>query len=98
MQPEWLKRYFQAQDEDGSAGDTEGSAESDVSRRDFVKTGVVAGMAAGMAAASVAGQASQADAQTPATPLGRRWWPSVWGPQDQRGANNRITPEKVRGA
>ena len=29
------------------------------------------------------------------TPIGSRWWPSEWGPDDQRGAANRITPEKV---
>ncbi|MDA2938690.1 cyclase family protein [Acidobacteria bacterium AH-259-A15] len=29
------------------------------------------------------------------TPIGPRWWPSQWGPDDQRGAINRITPEKV---
>lgn len=26
------------------------------------------------------------------------WWPSAWGKDDQRGAANRITPEKVRAA
>lgn len=30
-----------------------------------------------------------------ATPIGPRWWPSEWGPADQRGAANRVTPEKV---
>jgi kynurenine formamidase len=29
------------------------------------------------------------------TPIGSQWWPSEWGPADQRGAANRITPEKV---
>ncbi len=29
------------------------------------------------------------------TPIGPRWWPSEWGPDDQRGAANRMTPEKV---
>jgi len=24
-----------------------------------------------------------------------RWYPSPWGPEDQRGAANRLTPEKV---
>ena len=32
------------------------------------------------------------------TPVGQRWWPSEWGPEDQRGALNRITPAKVREA
>lgn len=29
------------------------------------------------------------------TPLGKPWWPSPWGADDQRGAANRLTPEKV---
>ncbi len=29
------------------------------------------------------------------TPIGPKWWPSEWGPDDQRGAANRITPAKV---
>ncbi len=29
------------------------------------------------------------------TPTGTRWWPSEWGPDDQRGAANRITPARV---
>src|ERR1051326_7498065 len=29
------------------------------------------------------------------TPIGPRWWPSEWGADDQRGAANRLTPEKV---
>jgi kynurenine formamidase len=29
------------------------------------------------------------------TPTGSEWWPSEWGPEDQRGAANRITPAKV---
>jgi kynurenine formamidase len=29
------------------------------------------------------------------TPMGSEWWPSEWGPDDQRGAANRITPAKV---
>jgi kynurenine formamidase len=33
-----------------------------------------------------------ARAQTPAGPV---WWPSEWGPDDQRGAANRLTPTKV---
>jgi kynurenine formamidase len=85
MQPEWLKRYFQ-QDAD-EAGDAE-----TVSRRDFVKTGMVAGVAAGMAAAQTSGTA---EAQEHQNPLANRWWPSPWGEQDQRGANNRMTPQKV---
>ena len=29
------------------------------------------------------------------TPIGPQWWPSEWGPNDQRGAVNRITPQKI---
>jgi kynurenine formamidase len=29
------------------------------------------------------------------TPMGPEWWPSAWGPDDQRGAANRLTPAKV---
>ena len=29
------------------------------------------------------------------TPAKSKWWPSVWGPEDQQGATNRITPSKV---
>lgn len=29
------------------------------------------------------------------TPIGKKWWPSSWGPDDQRGAANRLTAEKV---
>jgi len=32
------------------------------------------------------------------TPIGEKWWPSSWGPQDQRGAANRITPKKIQEA
>jgi kynurenine formamidase len=29
------------------------------------------------------------------TPIGPAWWPSEWGPDDERGAANRITPATV---
>ncbi len=29
------------------------------------------------------------------TPIGPRWWPSKWGADDQRGAANLMTPQKV---
>lgn len=40
----------------------------------------------------ISGSARQLVAQTP---IGPEWWPSEWGPEDQRGATNRITPENV---
>ena len=41
---------------------------------------------------SVLTLALSASAQTPS---GFNWWPSEWGPEDERGAANRITPAKV---
>jgi kynurenine formamidase len=37
-------------------------------------------------------------ADAPETPIGPKWWPSEWGPDDQRGAANRLTPQKVQQA
>src|SRR5262249_19841122 len=87
MQSDWL-RQFSGKD----------SKDSDVSRRQFVQGGLVAGVAAGVAGAQVA------QAQTPAapaggdTPIGPKWWPSRWGAQDQAGASNWMTPQKVLAA
>jgi kynurenine formamidase len=36
--------------------------------------------------------------QADETPIGPRWWPSPFGAEDQRGAANRLTPEKVLAA
>lgn len=72
-------------------------------RRDFLKS---AAGTAGAAAAAVAGATQVAEAQaapgqtqlaqaaTGVTP----WWPSRWGADDQAGASNWITPEKVKDA
>jgi hypothetical protein len=99
MQGDWLRRYFQ-QHHDGTCAQSVGVAgagdqDDEVSRRDFVKAGFAAGVAAGLAAGAVAGTSGPAEAQAPANPMGRTWWPSPWGPDDERGANNRITPAKV---
>src|SRR4051812_42655355 len=32
------------------------------------------------------------------TPIGPKWWPSPWGADDQRGAANRLTPDRVKQA
>jgi kynurenine formamidase len=45
-----------------------------------------------IAIASVLGGAVVAVSQTPTGP---EWWPSEWGPDDERGAANRLTPESV---
>jgi kynurenine formamidase len=42
-----------------------------------------------------AAMSQSAFTEDPQTPPGPKWWPSEWGPQDQRGAANRMTPEKV---
>jgi kynurenine formamidase len=95
MQPGWLTRYFHqhvvepaTSTEEGGPLDTGDS----VSRRDFVKTGMVAGVSAAMVTAQATGQA---EAQTFNNPIANKWWPSPWGEKDQRGANNRMTPQKV---
>ncbi|MEX0711668.1 MAG: hypothetical protein WD278_04925, partial [Pirellulales bacterium] len=43
------------------------------------------------------GGATFALAQQPGgeTPIGPKWWPSPWGADDQRGAANLLTAEKV---
>lgn len=52
------------------------------------------GMACGMSLCLLGG-GIVALAQRNETPIGPKWWPSEWGAADQRGAANRITPEKV---
>jgi kynurenine formamidase len=37
----------------------------------------------------------QRPAAEPETPIGPKWWPSEWGPDDERGAANRLTPAKA---
>ena len=99
MQSGWLRQFFHQHDAQCGHGveadaTAEVKADDDVSRRDFVKTGVVAGVAAGMAAGTIVAQTSQAQAQ-PANPMGRDWWPSRWGAADEKGAYNRQTPAKA---
>lgn len=66
---------------------------------DFLQGGLVAGAAAGVAASSALPSPRVAQAQQAGsgeeTPIGPKWWPSRWGPQDQAGASNWITPVKV---
>ena len=71
-------------------------------RRDFLKgaglvgaAGAVAGAAHGkFALAPVSSAQAQPAAQPPAG-AGQRWWPSKWGPEDEAGSSNHITPQKV---
>ena len=91
MQSGWLHEFQRSTSEQSKAGDEP----SDVSRRDFLHGGLVSGVAAGMAAGGVLAQAQVAQAQPAAagdTPIGPKWWPSRWGPQDEAGASNWITP------
>lgn len=54
------------------------------------------GLAVGLMALAFVGRGASEDA--PETPIGPRWWPSEWGPADQRGAANRLGPARVKEA
>jgi kynurenine formamidase len=55
---------------------------------------LVLGCLCGLAIGGLAGGEATEDP----TPIGTRWWPSEWGPLDQRGAANRLTAERVKEA
>jgi kynurenine formamidase len=97
MQPDWLKQRFSAQTAPEAEPQTTPNSSSRVSRRDFLhdslRTGVFAGLSAGALMAQH--QAAHAQPAPAANPFGREWWPSPWGPTDERGAANRVTPAKV---
>jgi kynurenine formamidase len=59
-----------------------------------VSISVFLGVLLGIVLASFARQGVVSDE----TPIGPRWWPSPWGAEDQRGAANRMTPERARDA
>src|SRR5262245_61212455 len=40
-------------------------------------------------------EGGEISAQTNETPIGPKWWPSEWGAEDQRGAANRVTSQKI---
>src|ERR1700744_1555677 len=75
----------------------------DNDRRTLLKTAGIAGAAGAALAGAMHGKfslapISAAQAQTPASyPKGtdKPWWPSKWGADDEAGASNHITPEKV---
>jgi kynurenine formamidase len=87
---------------DAAASDTPAAPE----RRAFLKTASLGVGALGAAAAVphelslVADASAQQLAQAPAaeTPIGPRWWPSRWGAEDQIGATNLLTPDKIAAA
>src|SRR5215208_5815682 len=94
MQPDRLEQWKQAEDaaalEHQTTEATMGSGA--VSRRGFIQGGLAAA-AAGMAATDHAAVSAAPASQE--TPIGPVWWPSRWGPEDQAGASNWITPSKV---
>ncbi|HSF33674.1 MAG TPA: cyclase family protein [Candidatus Tectomicrobia bacterium] len=97
MQPEWLKQRFTAQATAASKAQSEPEQPSALNRRHFLHSGMLTGVTAGLAAGGLAAQHRAAHAQpaSSANPLGKEWWPSPWGPTDERGAANRVTPAKV---
>src|SRR5687767_4924084 len=99
MQPDWLKQQFAAQPQPVSDAPTEQKQTSGVNRRDFLHGGMLAGISTGLVATTLVAQHHAAHAQPvspqAANPFGKEWWPSPWGPTDERGAANRITPGKV---
>jgi kynurenine formamidase len=52
------------------------------------------GLAIGLVILGLAGRGATEDE----TPIGPKWWPSEWGPNDQRGAANRLTARHVQEA
>ena len=99
MQPGWFNEEFEKREQRVEGPDHDGQAapapSGGVSRRGFLQSGVVAGVAAGVAAGgALALSHQQAHAQAP-NPFGRNWWPSPFGPTDEIGASQRVTPGKV---
>jgi hypothetical protein len=80
MQGGWLDQFYRRVAA-GSKAEPEATpapeASGEVSRRDFLHSGLVTGVTAGMAAGGVLAQAQTAQAQaTGDTPIGPKWWPS----------------------
>lgn len=72
----------------------DGAAATD--RRGFIKAaGIVTGAAAGVVGKFSLAPIGTAQAQES---MHQPWWPSKWGPEDEAGSTNHITPEKVLSA
>lgn len=95
MQSEWLRRYFTEAHEHSHHDVASDNVlhDGEVSRRSFVKSGMATGMVASMVAGGLIGSNNEAEAA--AESVMGKWWPSEWGPDDEVGASNRITPAKV---
>lgn len=52
-------------------------------------------VAIGLAPRAAAPQVNTTAALAQETPIGKVWWPSEWGPDDERGAANRLGPATV---
>lgn len=77
-----------------------GGAGDDTERRNFFKAAALGAGVAALAGAmhgkyGLAPVISEAHAQQPAGSGTAPWWPSRWGKDDEAGASNWITPEKV---
>jgi kynurenine formamidase len=95
MQSGWLHQFHRRpSDETAPPADASARSGGDVSRREFLHGGLAAGVAAGALGGAQVAQAQTATAPAE-TPIGPRWWPSRWGPQDEAGASNWMTPAKV---
>jgi kynurenine formamidase len=55
-------------------------------------TGIISVLVMGLVIAGLGDMVAWAQMTTP---VGPQWWPSRWGPTDEAGASNWITPEKV---
>ena len=95
MQGGWLEQFYRRVVPAPPASKAEAEAAaapeapSEVSRRAFIQSSLATGVTAGMAAGTILAQTQVAQAQaTGDTPIGPKWWPSRWGPQDEAGASN----------
>jgi len=73
-----------------------------MNRRRFLRDAVFAGFTATVAPTACSPQREERTSDTARvvedTPIGPRWWPARWGPDDEAGASNWITPAKVLAA
>jgi kynurenine formamidase len=73
--------------------DTASGEDVDTSRRQVMVAALGTALGALLGGDALTSSAVAQDAS--ATPVGAKWWPSKWGSEDQAGASNLITPEKI---